>query len=514
MSNQLGNNRLIAKNASMLYVRMFISMAIQFFTSRIVLQALGVEDYGLYNLVGGIIVLINVLSSSLSSSTSRYITVALGNGNFERLAKTFSTALIIHLALSAVFFIVAETVGLWFINTKLIISPERIVAANWVYQISVCSTIVGITQSPYSAAINSHEDFKIYAYIDIISSCLKLLIALVVLLDSSFDNLILYSILYGGVSVAIMFFYRRFCVIHYPETKFRITLDRKLFPSMLAYSGWNFFSTVSLTICQQGTNILYNWFLGNAIIAAVGIANMVQSTLNAFANNIMTAFNPQVIKEYAQKKYQRVNELIIMGAKLTSVMTLLISIPVFVKMNYLMSLWLDKIPEGAVAVCQILLIRNFFNNFNPLIYTAITASGKIKWVNILCGALFLTSLPISYAILYFTRSYIFVMIAGIFMGAFSTCFVYLIILKKQMKEFDIVEYLLHTIAPMFLIGCLVLGLCLTLSLLLSNDFIALIIITFVSSLLILLLSFYMIFDRYTRDMALFLVRKKLHFNNV
>ena len=213
MSEKTGNNRLIAKNASMLYIRMFISMAIQFFTSRVVLQALGVEDYGLYNLVGGIIVLVNVLSGSLSSATSRYITVALGDGDFEKLSKTFSTALVIHLALSGVFLIPAD----------------RLIAANWVYQVAICSTIMGITQAPYNAAINSHEDFKIYAYIDILSSFLKLGIALIVLLNKSLDNLILYSILYGVVSIGIMFFYRRFCVTDYAETKFNFSFERTLF---------------------------------------------------------------------------------------------------------------------------------------------------------------------------------------------------------------------------------------------------------------------------------------------
>lgn len=510
MLEKTGNNRLIAKNASMLYIRMFISMAIQFFTSRVVLQALGVEDYGLYNLVGGIIVLVNVLSGSLSSATSRYITVALGDGDFEKLSKTFSTALVIHLALSGVFLIIAETVGLWFINTQLVIPADRLIAANWVYQVAICSTIMGITQAPYNAAINSHEDFKIYAYIDILSSFLKLGIALIVLLNNSLDNLILYSILYGVVSIGIMFFYRRFCVTHYTETKFNFSFDRTLFPRMLAYSGWNLLSSVSLTFCQQGTNILYNWFLGNVIIAAAGIAGMVQATLNTFASNIMTAFNPQVIKEYAQKNYRRVNELIIMGAKLTSLMTLLISIPVFVKMDYLMGLWLDKVPEGAVVICQILLIRNFFNNFNPLTYTAITASGHVKWVNILCGALYLISLPITYLILYFTHSYILVTIVGIFTGAFSTCFVYIYILKKQMKEFNISEYLLRTISPMFLIGCFVLGLCLGINSFITDNLYALVLITIVSSVLVILLSFYVVFDRHVREMTLLLIKKKLH----
>jgi polysaccharide biosynthesis protein len=510
MSQGVNNNTLIAKNASMLYVRMFISMAIQFFTSRVVLQALGVEDYGLYNLVGGIIVLVNMLSGSLSSATSRYITVALGEGNFEKLSKTFSTALIIHLALSGIFFLVAETVGLWFVNTMLVIPPDRLIAANWVYQVAVCSTVLGITQSPYNATINSHENFKIYAYIDILSSFLKLLIALIVLWNDSVDNLILYSLFYECVSIGIMLFYRRYCVVHYPETKFKFVIDRTLFPNMLAYSGWNLFSSISLTACQQGTNVLYNWFLGNAIIAAAGIASMVQGTLNTFATNIMAAFNPQLIKEYAKKNYIRVNELIVMGGKITSFMTLIISIPVFVKMHFLMSLWLDKIPEGAVVICQILLVRNFFNNFNPLTYTAITASGKVKWVNILCGAMYLLSLPISYAILYFTRSYVLLYIAGIVTGAFSTCFIYILILKRQMNDFKITDYLFKTILPMFLIGLLVLGACLFLDSLIENNYISLFTIVVFSTSLIILLSFYAVFDKHTRATALNMVQRKLH----
>ena len=511
MSQKTGNNKLIAKNASMLYVRMFISMAIQFFTSRVVLKALGVDDYGLSNLVGGIIILVNVLSGSLSSATSRYITVALGEGDPEKLSRTFSTALIIHLVLSGFFFLVAETIGLWFVNTQLVIASDRLFAANWVYQVAICSTVLGITQSPYNASINSHENFKIYAYIDIFSSVLKLFIALVVLWNNSIDNLILYSILYEGVSIGIMLFYRWYCINHYPETNFKFSLDRTLFPSMLAYSGWNLFSSLSLTACQQGTNILFNWFLGNAIIAAAGIASMVQGSLNTFATNIMAAFNPQIIKEYAQNNFNRVNELIVMGGKITSVLTLIVSIPVFIKMHFLMSLWLDKVPEGSVIICQILLIRNFFNNFNPLTYTAITANGRVKWVNFFCGISYLVSLPISYAILYYTRSYALLYVAGIFTGAFSSCFIYIIILKKQMNNFNITEYLFRTIMPMFSIGVLILIGCHFLDkLIIKNNYISLLTIMITSTFLVMFLSFYIVFDKRTRKTVWALSRKKLH----
>lgn len=509
MSQQPTNNRLIAKNATMLYIRMFFSMAIQFFTSRIVLQALGVSDFGLYNLVGGIIVLVNMLSGSLSSATSRYITVALGEGDEDKLARTFSSALIIHLALSGLFLIVAETVGLWFVNTQLVISPNRMIAANWVYQVAVCSTVLDITQTPYNATIRSHENFKIFAYIDILSSALKLLIALIVLWDNSVDNLILYSILYALVSITIRIFYRKYCINHYPETRFRFLLDKSIFPNLLSYSAWNMFGSITLTISQQATNIMYNWFLGNIVIAAAGIAGQVQGTLNSFAGNIMGAFNPQIVKEYARKNYKRVNELICMGAKFASVMTLVVSIPVFVKMHFLMDLWLDKVPEGAVIICRIFLIRSFLNNFNPLTYTAITAGGKVKWVNFMCGVIYLISLPIGYIILYFTRSYVWLTIASIFTGAVPTGFVYMYLLKKQMPEFNVTEYFRHTIIPMCTIGALVLFLALAMNSYIHHDLLGLVSVIVFAVVGVLMLSFYTVFDSYTRTVALQFAREKL-----
>lgn len=486
------NNSLIAKNATMLYIRMFVSMAISFYTSRIVLQALGVSDYGIYNLVGGIVVLVNILSSALSGATSRFLTYTLGEHDEEKLTHTFSTALIIHCGLALLFFIVAETIGLWFVNTHLVIVAERMKAANWVYQSAVISTVLSITQVPYNSLITSHEHFGVFAVIEILNSCLKLGIAFIVLYSIT-DHLVLYSILYTIVAIAIMLYYRYYCIMHFPESHFRRILDRSILPGMLKFSGWNLFGNASLTVSQQGGNILLNWFFGTIINAASGVALQVQAILYAFIGNISTAFRPQVIKAYAVKNYERVNYLIDFGAKLSSFFTLIISIPVILKMDFLINLWLEKVPEGTIIICQLLLVMNFFNSFNPLPYTAITATGKVNTVNIICGIINLLQIPLIYIVLRLTHSYVYIYILNICLPM-STGIGYLVILKLYMKEFQLQHFIMKNIFLMTLVGLIALAICYYLNGFLANQWIATCTILLISTILVSSMVYWGVID--------------------
>lgn len=443
-------NRTIAKNATMLYLRMFVSMIIGFYTSRVVLKALGVSDYGVYNLVGGFVVLVNMVSTALNGATSRFLTYSLGQGVFKELQKTFSTAVFIHIGLSLLFLVIAETIGLWFVNYQLVIPPERLTAANWVYQAAVISTILGILQVPYNSLIISHERFGIFAAIDILTSCLKLLIAIIVLY-SSYDHLILYSLLYAFITVAVIIFYRFYSTHHFQESKLIFQIDWSIFREMIRFSGWTLFGSTSLTLSQQGTNIIFNNFYGTIINAAVGVANQVQAILYSFIGNISAAFNPQIIKQYAQQNYERVDFLINLGAKFSSLMILLVSVPVICEMETLMGWWLVEIPEGAVTICQIALIANFFNSFSPLVYTAISASGYIRNVNIVNGILFIFRLPIAYFLLLWFHSYTLVLIVCLYIPIASSI-VYLIILYQYMPMFSIKRFVLKTYIPITLIG--------------------------------------------------------------
>ena len=508
MSEKTGNNRLIAKNASMLYLRMFISMVIGFYTSRIVLQALGVSDYGIYNLVGGVVVLANMLTSSLSGATSRYLTYSLGEHDFKKTQRTFSTALIIHIGLSILFILVTETVGLWFVNTQLVISPNRMVAANWVYQSAIISTALSITQVPYNSLITSHEQFGAFAVIEVLGACLKLVIAFAVLY-SRLDHLILYSILYMIVSFCIMLYYRVYCVKHFPESHFRRILDKELFPKLLKFSSWTLLGNVSLTILQQGLNIIINLFFGTIINAAVGIASQVQALLYSFIGNITTAFSPQIIKEYVESDFKRMNYLISIGGKFSSICILLISIPVIVKMDFLMGLWLKDVPEGAVVICQVLLINNFFNSFNPLLYSAITATGNINKLNIFCGIQYLLSVVITYFIVFWTHSYLCAFIFNLSVPLIS-CVIYLYVLKHEMSSFSIYDYVVHTILAVTLLGGITMGGAWFVNGLFQSDIWALIAVSLTSTILITILSLCFIIDNNSRNFLLSKVSSYLH----
>ena len=439
MSQEMSGNKLIAKNATMLYVRMFFTLAISFYSSRIVLKALGVSDYGIYNVVGGVIVMINVLTGSLGNATSRFLTYSLGKDTPIVLQTAFSTAYYIHLILAIVFLLIAETLGLWFVNTQLVIPLDRMVAANWVFQSAVVSTALSITQVPYDASINSHEKMGTFAYLQILNAILKLGIAFVVLITTIIDHLILYSVLYVVLSIAFLLYYRYYCKKNFEECTLLLTFKKKLFKQMMAFSFWSMFGSVTNTFMQQGLNVLVNRFFGTLLNAAAGIAGQVQGILSAFTGNITIAFRPQIIKEYAVGNYSRFNYLIQVGTKFMVIVSLLSIVPVYFNLDLLMNLWLDNVPKGAVEICQVLLLTNIFNGFNPFLSFGISATGHIKKLNIILGIMYIAFIGIFYLVLRFTDSYILTYAINLLLSPISTI-VYLFVLKKNLEEFEVYKF--------------------------------------------------------------------------
>lgn len=447
---EAGSNKLIAKNAVALYLRMFVTMAISFYTSRVLLMALGVSDYGIRTVVGGVIVMISVLTGTLGNSTARFLTFALGRGNMDEMKLTFSTAFFIHLSLAILFFLVSETVGLWFVNTQLVIPEGRMVAANFVYQASVVGTVMGMTQNPYSTSITAHEKMGAFAYIQILNSVLKLGITFIVLY-SAMDHLILYSILILLLSIAFQIYYRLYCIKRFEECKLVWKFDKSLFKQMMWFSGWGMIGSLTLMGLQQGTTILINRFFGTLINAAVGVASQVQGLLYAFTGNVNVAFRPQIIKSYATGDYGRFNFLIAMGSKFSSFITILTTVPFYFNISFLMDIWLDEVPKGAVEIFQILIISNFFNSFNTYLNVGIDASGKIKSKNIALSILYILFLILTYIILKLTHSYIISYIFGIFTAPISTI-IMSVILKTTIKEYKIQEFFLQTFIPMTVVA--------------------------------------------------------------
>lgn len=432
MQDTTSNNKRIAKNTIMLYIRMFISMVVGLYTSRVVLATLGVEDYGIYGVVGGVVAMMGFLNASMSGATSRFLTFELGKGDKERLAKTFSSALIVHIGIAIVVLILAETVGLWFLSNKLNIPAERMQAAHWVYQLSILSAMFGITQVPYNAAIIAHEKMDVYAYVEILNVSLKLLIVYLLCIGN-FDKLILYASLMLAVSILIMMVYRIYAIRQFPEAHFHWIWDKTYLRPLLSFSGWDLYGNACVIARQQGTNFLINIFYGVVYNAASGIATTVQGTISGLAFNIILAFRPQIIKQYAKGNVEDMSKLVGNAVCFTTILFGCMSIPLILETHYIMKAWLGVIPEKSEIFCQILLIASFLGLLNNIWNTCIHATGKIKEISIFSGTFFLISLPIIYVVFQFKApvesAYLVFILSIVFVNVSN-----LLIIKKKIPK--------------------------------------------------------------------------------
>ena len=390
-----GSTRRIAKNALMLYIRMFFTMIVGLYTSRVVLDTLGVEDYGTYGVVGGIVAMLGFLNASMSGATSRFLTFELGRGDKKRLADTFSSALVVHIGIALFVLIFAETVGLWFLTHKLVIPEGRMSAAHWVYQLSILGAMFGITQAPYNASIIAHEKMSVYAYIEVLNVTLKLLIVYLLTIGN-FDKLILYSSLNLAVAVFVMMVYRIYCIRHFSETHFRWLWDKSILKPLVSFSGWNLYGNMGSIVQQQGTNFVINFFFGVVMNAAVSVGLTVANTVNLFAANVMTAFRPQIIKFYSQGKKEEMGSLTIMALKVIMMIFCLVGVAVFVETDKLLELWLVEVPQYSATICRLFLINIFFETIRYILIIDIHATGNVRFVSFTSGTLFILAPFITY----------------------------------------------------------------------------------------------------------------------
>jgi O-antigen/teichoic acid export membrane protein len=370
-------------------------MGVSLYTSRIVLSILGIEDFGIYTVVGGVVALFSFLNNTLSAATSRFITFELGTGNLEKLKKTFGSALIVHFILALIVLILAETVGLWFLENKLIIPENRVIAARIVYQLSVITTMIGIVRVPYNASIIAHERMNIYAYFSIIEVSLQLAIVYL-LLVGNFDKLILYATLIFIVGVLMTFLYGYYASRHFIECRFRFCYEKEIVIPMLSFSGWDLYGNMSVMARTQGVNILQNMFFGPLINAAGGIATQVQNAVAGFAENFLTAMRPPIVKNYAQRNIDEMQKLVINASKFSFLLLFCISFPLILENKFILNLWLREVPDYAVIFCQLVLINNLISIiFRPIMYS-IHATGKIKKMSFINGTVLFMTLPFSY----------------------------------------------------------------------------------------------------------------------
>lgn len=398
MENTSANNKRIAKNTLLLYFRMLFMMAVSLYTSRVVLNALGVEDFGIYNVVGGVVAMFSMLSGSLSAAITRFITYELGTGNKENLKKIFSSSVTIQIGLAVLIILLAEAIGVWFLNVKMNIPDGRIVAANWVFQFSILTFAINLISVPYNASIIAHERMSAFAYISILEAIGKLTIAFLIVI-SPMDKLIFYAILMCTVALIVRFTYGAYCKRHFEECTYHFIFNKELLKRMFGFAGWNFIGATSAVLRDQGGNIVINLFCGPAVNAARGIAFQVNTAVYGFVSNFMTALNPQITKSYAAGDRDYMMTLIYQGARLSFYMLLLLSLPVLVNPHYILGLWLKIVPDHAVLFVQLVLIFAMSESIsNPLI-TAMLATGKIRNYQLVVGGLQMMNLPVSYLLL-------------------------------------------------------------------------------------------------------------------
>lgn len=371
------NNKVIAKNTLFLYFRMLFLMIVSLFTSRVVLKVLGVDDYGIYQVVGGVVGFLGFFNAALTTGSSRFLTYYLGEGNYSKLQRTFSTTLTIHLALAILLVLIAETYGLWFVYNKLLITPDRMEAAVWVYHLSIVCTFMGITQVPYGASIIAHERMNIYAYTGIADVVLKLLIVYLLYI-SPMDKLKFYSLLLAIQSLGIMLFERYYCISRFSETRYKFIFDKELLKQIGSFSGWSLFANLSIALNTQGMTILTNMFFSPSVVTARAVAGSVSNAANQFVQNFRTAVNPQIVKTYAAGDREASKNLLLSSTRYSFYLMFLLGFPILLLANQILYYWLGQVPDYAPVFLQLTIVQALFSIFDSSFYVALYAKGRLK----------------------------------------------------------------------------------------------------------------------------------------
>ena len=394
MTQYSGNKRL-AKNTFVLYLRTLVILVVSLYTSRVVLNALGVDDFGIYNAVGGVVAMFTVISGALSASISRFLTFELGKGDRKRLKTIFSTSVNIQIGISLIVLLFGEILGVWFLNTQMKIPTERLIAANWVLHFSLLTFCVNLICTPYNACIIAHERMDAFAYISILEAILKLVICYAIV-ASPWDRLIIYAILLFVVAVLICFIYSMFCRRKFEESKYTIVFNKPILKEMTSFAGWNFFTNSAFVFNTQGVNLLINIFFGVTVNAARGIATQVESAVMQLVNSFTTALNPQITKNYASGEYEAMLSLVFKGAKFSYYLLFMVTLPIILETNYILTLWLKIVPDHAVMFVKLSMIASLVNVVGKTGFTASMATGNIKRYVLWVTSVVVLSFPLTW----------------------------------------------------------------------------------------------------------------------
>lgn len=393
------NNR-IAKNTLLLYFRMLLTIVISLYTSRIVLKALGVDDFGIYSVVGAFVSMFSILSASLSSAIMRFFTYELGMGDKERLRKVFITALLCIVLAVVIIFLLAEFIGIWFVNYKMVIPPDRLIATKWVFQFSLIMSSVNLLSVPYNALVIAHERMSFFAYISIIEAVGKLAISFLIA-KYQYDRLIFYALLLCVFTLIVKLVYIVYCNIKFEECKYKFVFDKLLVRQMFGFAGWNFIGSSSAILRDQGGNIIINLFFGPAVNAARGVAFQVNQAVYGFVQNFMTALNPQITKSYAVGDKEYMMKLVFIGSRFSFLLLWLLSLPLLLNTSPILNIWLENVPDYSVLFVQLSLIFVLCESISQPLITTMMATGNIRNYQIVVGGMQLLNLPISYFVIKF-----------------------------------------------------------------------------------------------------------------
>ena len=396
--NKQLNNKRIAKNTLILYFRMLFTMVVQLYASRLVLQALGIEDYGIYNVVGGVVAVFVFFNAAMTTSTQRFITFEIGRGDFKQLRTVFSTSIIIHVLIALIVIILAESVGLWFLHNKMVVADNRMNAAIWVFQLSILTTVISIMSFPYNALIVAYEKMSAFAYISIAEVSL-MLVAVYLLLFCNSDKLIVFTMLMAIIRLLVWIIYIVYCNKMFPESRFFFPKNKRLFNEMILFAGWNLWGNLAFVLFTQGLNMLLNVFFGTAVNAARAVAVQVQGAIQQFSGNFQMAINPQIMKTYASGNLEDMHKLIFRSSRFTFLLLYILSFPIILETPTVLKIWLTTVPEHTIIFLRIMLVTMVVDSSSGSLMVAASATGHVKRYQSVVGGILLLIVPIAYIVL-------------------------------------------------------------------------------------------------------------------
>lgn len=439
MSDNSKKSKRIAKNTIVLYFRMIFLMLVSLYTSRVILDALGVDDYGIYNVVGGFVSMFALISAALTSACSRFLNYEMGKGDITRQNMVFSTAVTIQWSLAIIVFLLAEAVGVWYVNNIMVLPSDRLTAANWCFQFSVFNFCMNLITVPYNASIVAHERMKAFAYVSIYQGLATLGVSFLVYYDP-FDKLVFYALMLMLIQFSVRYAYQYYCRKHFEECKYKRVFDKPLLKNMLSYSVWHLIGNGATVLKNHGVNIVLNLFCGPAVNAARGLANQVDNAVNQFVGNFMMAMNPQITQSYSRGDYSYMSELIIKGSRFAFYIILILAVPLMVNADYVLGFWLKEIPEYTVIFTKLSLVTMLIAALSKTLITAQNATGNVRNYQLVVGGVNLLNLPLSYLFLYlgYSPEVVVLVAIGVELLAF---FARTFMLPYTLQTFSTIEFL-------------------------------------------------------------------------